>query len=215
MSVTIHPENIPLSQDQVEAWQGVPASIVADLQPSSLIDPAIQVRTLIAGPLHLLGRARTVSVSPPDFGGVIHVLDHAKPGQVVVIAANGETEFAMIGEILGGHLRDLGCKGVVVDGAVRDIDTLGSWEDFPVFARSITPRGPTSANDGEINASVSFGGCKIALGDLILGDRDGLVVLSPVAARDLLSDVKDKIGKEAEWVAGLKAGKNAMDVFGL
>ena len=71
----------------------------------------------------------------------------------------------------------------MVDGAVRDIDQLGSWSDFPVFARAVNPLGPTSAAGGVLNGPVEVGGCSISPGDLILGDADGLIALNPALAR--------------------------------
>jgi regulator of RNase E activity RraA len=121
----------------------------------------------------------------------------------------------MIGDILGGHLRSIGCAGLVVDGAVRDIDTLGSWADFPVFARAVNPRGPTGASDGAINGKVTVGGCLVSQGDLIIGDRDGVVALSPDVARSRIGDAKAKLKNEETWTLGLKAGKTAAEVFGL
>ena len=94
----------------------------------------------------LLGCAVTAYCEPPDFGAVLHALEHVEEGDVLVIAAAGAREFAMIGEILCGHLRRRGGVGVVVDGAVRDVATLAGFSDFAVFARHITPLGPTASS---------------------------------------------------------------------
>ena len=64
------------------------------------------------------------------------------PGQVIVIAAAGGPDAAMIGELLSGAARRKGLAGVVVDGPVRDIATLAAWADFPVFARAARPAAP-------------------------------------------------------------------------
>jgi regulator of RNase E activity RraA len=215
MSVVINTRTAALSDAQIEAWRDIPVSIAVDLEASRQIDYAIRPQTLGATSLHLFGRAVTAQVTPPDFGAVVHALDHVQAGDVLVIAAGGETDFAMIGDILGGHLRNIGCAGLVVDGAVRDIDTLGSWIDFPVFARAVNPRGPTGAADGELNSMVTVGGCTITPGDLIIGDRDGLIALSPDLVLARIDDAKAKLKAEETWVAGLKAGKTAAEVFGL
>ena len=136
-------------------------------------------------------------------------------GDVVVIAAQARTDFAMIGEILGGHLRSKGCAGLVVDGAVRDIDQLGSWSDFPVFARAVNPLGPTSAAGGVLNGPIEAGGCNISPGDLILGDADGLIALNPALARAHLAGARAKLELEQRWISQLAAGQSAKDVFGL
>jgi len=215
MSVTINTAAATLTSEEIDAWREIAVSIAVDLLPDCQIDPAIRPQTFGGQPLRLLGTALTVAVSPPDFGAVIHALDHVRKGDVVVIAAGGQTDNAMIGEILGGHLREKSCAGIVVDGAVRDIDVLGNWPDFPVFSRSITPRGPVGAERGAINGSVSFGGCTINPGDLVMGDRDGLIALPPELARTRLDDARAKLALEDNWIKGLRSGTPATEVFGL
>jgi regulator of RNase E activity RraA len=142
-------------------------------------------------------------------------LDVIERGQVLVIDAGGYGDAAMIGDILSGHLRNKGVAGLVCDGAVRDVGTLGSWTDFPVFSRWINPRGPTGAEKGAINRPVTIGGVLVAPGDLIIGDDDGLVVLSAANARALIGEAEAKLAREADWIEGLAAGTSAVEVFGL
>ncbi|MAH87009.1 MAG: dimethylmenaquinone methyltransferase [Kiloniella sp.] len=229
MAITVHSEETTgtqtqntgnwLSNAEIAAWADIPVSVAVDLIPEGQIDPALALRTrLPAGQearLSLRGRALTVQCNPPDFGAVVLALDQVQAGDVVVVAAQARTDFAMIGEILGGHLRAKGCAGLVVDGAVRDIDQLGSWPDFPVFARGINPRGPTSAAGGALFGGIDVGGCPVNAGDLILGDADGLIVLDADLARAHLDAAKAKIGLEQRWIAALASGKAAGDVFGL
>ena len=216
MSVTIHtPVSAGLTASEVDAWRDVPASVTVDLEPGAQIDPAIRALTQSNRPLTLLGPAFTVACLPPDFGSVVLALDEAKTSDVVVIAAAGHLDHAVIGEILGGHLRAKGCAGLVVDGVVRDIGALGHWQDFPVYARGVNPLGPTSANAGTIQAPVEIGGRLVEPGDLVIGDPDGLAVLTPAQARARLSDAQAKLALEREWIEGLATGKGARAVFGL
>jgi regulator of RNase E activity RraA len=157
----------------------------------------------------------TVRVSPPDFGAMLHVLDVVGPGDVLCVDAGGDAGTAMIGEILSGHLRRKGVAGLILDGAVRDVGTLAGWEDFAVFARHITPLGPTGAAHGVINAPITLGGVRVDPGDLVLGDDDGLVCLPPATVQGGLGPVQVKADKETAWEAGLAAGETAAKVFGL
>ena len=216
MSVTIHtPSQTGPDVELIDAWRNIPVSVAVDLAPECQINPALKAQTLPGLPIRLAGPALTVSCTPPDFGAVVRALDEVQAGQVVVIDASGVTSHAMIGEILGGHLRAKGCAGLVVNGAVRDIDALGSWADFPVFALTVNPLGPTSANDGTINAPVTVGGVSIQSGDIVLGDRDGLAVLTAELAQSRLADAQAKLTLEAQWIDGLASGKSAAEVFGL
>ncbi len=125
MTVTIH--NVSksnLKAAEVEAWRPVPVAIAVDLaRNGGQIDPAIRPLKPPGQQQSLFGRAVTALCEPPDFGAVIHALDLVGQGEVLVIAAAGNRDFAMIGEILSGHLRGRGCVGVVCDGAVRDVAT--------------------------------------------------------------------------------------------
>lgn len=204
-----------LTAEELEPWKEIPVSIAVDLEPEQQIENAIRPLSISDGPLRLFGPAMTVSCTVPDFGAVVHALDHVQPGEVLVIAADGSLDVAVVGEILGGHLRDIGCAGLVVDGVVRDIEVLGSFSDFPVYARGVNPRGPGSASDGEINGTINLGGCTVNPGDLILGDRDGLAALSPETARARIGDAQARIALEQQWIDDLKARKPVTEVFGL
>ena len=194
MTVTVYP--LPasdLTSAEVEAWRGVPVAIAVDLgRDIGQIDPAIRPLNPPGKQPPLFGRAVTALCEPPDFGAVLHALDIVGPGDVLVIAAAGNSEFAMIGEILGAQVRRRGGVGVVCDGAVRDVATLAAWPDFSVFARFVTPRGPTSMERGSVNLPVVVGGRLVTPGDLVIGDDDGLVALSPSAVR---SRIMDEIGR--------------------
>ncbi len=132
-----------------------------------------------------------------------------------MLAAGGNAETAMIGEILCGHLRSQGGAGVVCDGAVRDVATLAGWDDFSVFARHVTPRGPSGVARGSVNVPVVVGGVIVSPGDLLIGDDDGLVALSPAAIRDGIAGAEAKIALEAEWIASLASGIPVHEIFGL
>ena len=84
-----------------------------------------------------------------------------------------------------------------------------------MFSRWITPRGPTAAARGAVNVPVVIGGTLVSPGDLILGDDDGLIALSPENVRIRLAAAQAKVAKEAEWIAGLEAGRSVAQVFGL
>ncbi len=80
----------------------------------------------------------TALCEPPDFGAVLAALELIQPGDVLVIAANGDAKTAMIGEILG-HLRRLGGRRSSASRAIRDVAQLAAWPELSAFARSITP----------------------------------------------------------------------------
>lgn len=217
MPVAIHtPPASDLTEAELAPWRKVPVAVAVDLaRDIGQIDPAIRPLNPPGKQPALFGRAVTVLCAPPDFGAVVHAMDVLGPGDVLMISAAGNAEFAMIGEILGGHMRARGCVGIVCDGAVRDVGTIAAWPDFSVFARSITPRGPQSAEHGAINLPVVIGGTLVRPGDLILGDDDGLVALSPQVLRSRIKDAEAKLARESEWIDSLARGVTARETFGL
>lgn len=217
MPVTIH--SVPasdLTAAEIARWSAVPVAVAVDLgRDAGQIDPAIRPLRPAGHQPRLFGQAVTVRCEPPDFGAVLQALDVIRPGQVLVIDAGGHRDTAMIGDILSGHLRASGVAGLVCDGAVRDTGTLGQWDDFPVFARWITPRGPTGADRGAVNCPVVIGGTAVSPGDLVIGDDDGLVCLTPTTIRTRIGDAEAKLAREADWIDALSSGRSAADVFGL
>lgn len=201
---------------EIGRWRDVPVSIAVDLDlVPGQIDPAIRPLMPPGQQPRLFGPAFTVRCHPPDFGAVLHALDLIQPGEVLVIAADGDPAYAMIGEILCGHLRSRGVAGLVCDGAVRDVATLAEWNDFPVFSRHINPRGPVGLSRGAVCVPVTIGEITVSPGDLVIGDDDGLVALGPDSVRGGIDRAEAKIALEADWVASLASGRSALETFGL
>jgi 4-hydroxy-4-methyl-2-oxoglutarate aldolase len=205
-----------LTNAEVERWRDIPVAVAVDMGRAKVqIDPAIRPLMPAGRQPRLFGRAVTALCEPPDFGAVLLAIDAIGEGEVLVIAAQGRAETAMIGEILSGQLRRRGAVGVICDGAIRDVATLAQWADFSVFTRHVTPRGPWSAERGAVNAPVVFGGRIVAPGDLLIGDDDGLAALDPDSIRSRIADAEAKLRLEAEWQASLTAGRSMAETFGL
>ncbi len=136
-------------------------------------------------PMHkggqMLGVALTVRVPPGDNLMVHKAIDIAQPGDVIVVDAGGEFTTAIIGEIMTTHAAKRKVAGMVIDGAVRDCGALAK-NSFPVYARGVTHRGPYKDGPGEINVPISVGGMVVNPGDIMVGDDDGFVAISPAEA---------------------------------
>jgi regulator of RNase E activity RraA len=200
----------------LDRWRRIPTAIVADLSHGTCqIDPAIRPLCPAGQQPKLIGKALTVRCLPSDIGAVVRALEIAQPGDVLIIAAHGHPSSATIGAIMSGYLRSRGAAGLACDGAIRDVEELAAWRDFSVFTRSITPRGPTSFERGELNSLVTFGGRQISPGDLILGDDDGLVSLTPVEASSLIDAAEGKLELEKQWRQRLAEGLPVARALGI
>jgi regulator of RNase E activity RraA len=144
---------------------------------------------------------------------VHHAIDVAMAGDVLVVAAGGRSDAAMIGELLSTAARRKGIAGVVVDGAVRDIAPLSRWPDFHVFSRWKTPRGPSSMELGEVNAAVDFAGVRVEPFDLVVGDDDGLSFVPRALAESRLAACLARVEAEIGWEIKLAAGLSTLEIF--
>ena len=211
-----HPNETRLPRDLIERWAGVPASVAADLFAGlTLVDPAIRPLRPFAGRARLVGSAVTAWCEGTDYGAVHHAIAIAEAGDVIVVEAGGRDNPAIIGELLGGAARIKGVAGVVVNGAVRDSGRLMQWPDFAVFARSVTPRGPSTMDRGVVNGSMAFAGTLVAPHDLILGDDDGLVAIPHGEAEARLGAALARVRDEEGWERELATGRTTLDVFGV
>ena len=90
-------------------------------------------------------------------------------------------------------------SGIVCDGAIRDRGALAQMEDFPVYARSVTPNGPTKAGPGEIGGPVVVGGRSVRPGDIVAADEDGVVVV-PMERADAVADAAHALQEKEEKI---------------
>ena len=138
---------------------------------SSEIRPLLEPTPAIAGP------AVTVKVRPGDFGMIPWAVDRLEHGDVLVIDGAGHQERAIWGDFVSTRARQVGCAGVVIDGACRDIAGIRRLA-FPVFSRGRTARGPTRDGGGAIEVPVVCGGISVLPGDLVVADEDGIVAVA-------------------------------------
>jgi len=162
----------------------------------------------------LLGTAYTVRPWPGDNLTLHYALKHAKPGQVLVVDGGGRTDVALWGELMSLCAQAQRLGGIVVDGAVRDKDIL-SVMGFPVYARSVTPRGPLKLSMGQVNLPVNCGGVVVQPGDLLAGDADGLVVVPAAKAEQVLTAALAVAAKERRLQAQIRDGAVLYDLLGL
>ncbi len=208
------PANTRLPDALIEAWKAVPSSVVADqLGGTGHADPRIRPIRPFAPGARLVGSVVTAWCEPADYGPVHHAIAVAGHGDVVVVAAGGRRDAAMIGDLLGGAARLKGISGVVVDGAVRDVGVVAQWPDFTMFSRWVMPRGPSSMERGIVNGPIVFGGVSVSPHDLVVGDDDGLVFVPHVLAQAKLEPCLARVRAEAGWEQALAGGASTLETF--
>lgn len=176
------------SKELIESFAGLPVANIADMMNRMFCIDA-KIRPMNNAPL--LGPAFTIKSRPGDNLLLHKALDLAQPGDILVVDAQGDMSNSIMGELMVLWAKKRGIGGFVIDGAIRDIGTLKKM-DIPIYAAGITPAGPYKDGPGEINGSVSCGGVVINPGDILVGDEDGIVVIKPEDASDLLKKTKAK-----------------------
>ena len=189
----------------IKKFTGIPSPNIGDcMNRTFCLDSKIKMINKKKG-LQMIGSALTVKTRTVDNLLVHKALDMAQPGDIIVIAAEGDTHSAILGEIMVHMAKKKGLAGYLIDGCIRDSEAIQEI-DFPVFAIGVSPRGPYKDGPGEINFPVSCGGVIINPGDIIVGDRDGVVVIPPSEAEMIYQESKKVLEKETKILEEVKKG---------
>lgn len=162
----------------------------------------------------LCGTAVTVLLQPGD-NWMFHVAaEQVQEGDVVVAGCTTESEDGFFGELLATSLAARGCKGLVIDGGVRDVADLEKMA-FPVFSRAVNSKGTVKATLGSVNIPVVVANAVVNPGDVVVADVDGVVVVP----RELVGAVADASQKredneEAKRVK-FREGALGLDIYGM
>ena len=169
----------------------------------------------------MAGRARTAQFMEVDHHEAgsnpyeleIALIDSLAADEIPVFACSNPARVAPWGELLSTAAQVRGAAGALMDGATRDIKAIRAM-NFPVFHGGIAPldsngRGRVMA----IDVPVRCAGVKVASGDLIFGDADGVVVVPQAIERQVLDLAFEKIKGEKKTLDDLRAGQKLGDVF--
>lgn len=187
----------------VVKFRAIPVANISDSM-SRMTAGGARLRPMHAGGA-LVGPAFTVKTRPGDNLMIHKALDMAEAGDVVVVDGGGDLTNALIGELMVAHAQTRGIAGMVLNGAIRDYDSLRTGA-FPVYAAGITHRGPYKDGPGEINVAVAIDGMVIEPGDLIVGDGDGLLCIPFAQAEEVYKAAKAKNDAEEKQMAATRAG---------
>jgi regulator of RNase E activity RraA len=168
----------------------------------------------LAGPVYpVLGRPHPGHDYDTSIRKVLEMLGSVPAEHVAVYQTNDRTS-AHLGELSVTSLASRGCAGAVLDGGVRDADYI-LREDFPVFARYVTPQDcvPRWGLLAHGEVTIVVGGVRVALGDWIVGDRDGLVIVPGERVEDVLAEAEDKVATENEIRDAVRGGTLPLEAY--
>jgi len=161
--------------------------------------------------IKLVGKAVTVQTFEGDWAKSVEATDVAKEGDVLVVYA-GSKDVATWGELASWSCKQKGIAGIVIDGAVRDVEEIRRLK-FPVFAKYIVPNAGEPKGFGELNAEIKCGGQEVKPGDWIIGDDNGVVVVPKESAYEIARRAKEVWKSEERIREEIKGGKTLSQVL--
>ncbi|HEY45711.1 MAG TPA: RraA family protein [Anaerolineae bacterium] len=202
-----------VSKDIIEGLRSVTVASVTDAlwemgisgHLSHEIKPVLPAK--MVGPAVTVYKEPTTERLPPTH--ILELIDSAEPGSVIVIAIDGYKDSATWGGLMTTGAVVNGLEGALLDGGVRDVEEIERDYSFPIFARSIHP----AASVGRFktvssNEPVEIDGVLIRPGDVIMGDRDGVVVIPVDKAEECLKKALEIEAREREQTRHIQKTKS-------
>ena len=190
----------------------------------SLMDASIRPRNYVpdgsgaggkkgdGGGIKMIGVARTVRATElDDFLAVLRGLEEALPGEILVVQAAPGSSRAVAGGLFLSEAIRRGLGGIVVDGAVRDVEQLRNGHragdgGCPVYSRSVTPYSGTVQSLGETQVPVECGGITVQPGDVVIGDIDGVLAGSLESFERVIGAAEGIVRLERSILTGIREG---------
>ena len=186
-----------LSASALEPFRARSTSFVADAQGGrGALDWQIKP---LDPKSRFVGTTLTVNAGARDNLAVLAALDLIEPGDALVITTQSFTGTAMIGDNVVNIAKRRGAVAIVTDGVVRDIAEIVEI-GLPVFCRGATPATCFTNGPGEVGLPIAMGEVAVRSGDLVMGDRDGVLIV----VRERVEEVTGRLEEVAAKEAGLQ-----------
>lgn len=161
----------------------------------------------------MTGRAFTILYGPAGnpAGTVGDYIDDVPPGYIVVLDNGGRENATVWGDILTEVAHARGVAGTVIDGACRDT-ALALELSYPMFSRSYSMRtGKDRVQVEAMGQPVTIGEARVAQGDLLRGDSDGVVVIPQEHESAVLTIAEEIDAVESEIRKAVRSGMSLVD----
>jgi len=180
--------------------------------------PRVALRPLTSDGV-LIGRCKTTvwadmaHQDPRPYELELRAVDSCQPDDVLIAAAAGSMRSGIWGELLSTAAGNTGCVGVIVDGAVRDVERMRQMA-FPVFARGTCPYDSKDRQRViDLDVAVEIDGVRFTPADLVVADVDGVVVVPRAIEAAVVRRAWDKVHAENQVRDAIRAGLKATEAF--
>jgi 4-hydroxy-4-methyl-2-oxoglutarate aldolase len=203
--------NVNCANDLERLLSFDPATLYEAAGLKGMVDPSIRPTWQGA---RICGVAATVECPPGDNLMLHQAVAAARPGEVIVAKTGSYLLAGAWGEILTMAAKAKGVLGLVIDGAVRDIEAIAG-QGFPVFSRGLAIGACTKQRPGTLGIAIQFGGVTVSPGDIVFGNADGLVVLEQARLEEIYAAAVKRQQREVWIMEELRRGKTTLDLLGL
>jgi 4-hydroxy-4-methyl-2-oxoglutarate aldolase len=167
----------------------------------------------ISAEMRVCGTAVTVQTMPRDNMMLHRAIAAAGEGDVIVVHTADFWEAGYWGEIMAVASQARGIAGLVIDGCVRDAEPITAL-GFPVFSRGLCIHGTTKFGKGTLNEPITIGQVTIQPGDIVVGDRDGVVIVPKGKTAEAIEKARAREEKEARVMERLRNGETTLEIYG-
>lgn len=194
----------------IEQFEAIPTTAASDAQKGmNNLDSSIKP---LQDHYQIVGPARTVQLPVGDNAMLLKAMQEAKPGDILVVDAKGDTYRAIAGDFVVGMMQTLELGGLVVDGVIRDMNDIREL-NFPVFSKGSAVASGSKNGPGNVNEAISCGGAAVSNGDIIIGDTDGVTVVPRQQAETVLQAAQDKLAKDDERDKKISGDKTEIQAY--
>ncbi len=197
------------TQKLLAAFAGVPTGYLVDaMGGTGCID--YRIKPLVETSTVMVGTAITCHAGPADNLALFGAIHAAREGDIMLAATDGFTATSVTGDLLLGMAHNRCVAGFVTDGLIRDIVGVLAV-GMPDYCAGVTANSPARNGPGTVGLPVILGGVRVESGDIVVGDRDGVVVVPLAAAEAVLAKLEHVRAAEAGLEALVKAGLQVPD----
>ena len=151
-------------------------------------------------------------LSRKPFGIMMESLDDLKEDEVY-IATGGSLQYALFGGLMSTRAQHLKAAGAVLNGYVRDADEIESL-GFIVFSRGLYAQDQgVRGKVIDFRCPIEIEGVRVNPGDLIFGDREGVLIIPREAEGEAIERARQKASTENKVAEAIKGGMSACEAF--